>query len=493
MKVRRTILLMMLLLLLLAAGIWVLPFSGHLFIMLDEQEQEWPRLHLQPESPRPGEQATLIARDTTPWVHVKLMVNDETEAIFTQAQQTPLGWEWQWRFIVPDTAVYDLILYHDCDRGCREWARKSVSNVVNTARYPATQTPTKLCAVFPYGGRDWHGRAAWTVELTYAQQADSLYWGVDDVAQRVAAATHQGHRVLLRVEYDQNQTMPPPDDTTALAVYLEYVRRLARDDRFRGVYAFVIGDGFNSREHNQQTPDNPVTPAWYARVLSGYGTAVTDQDNVLSIVRAENPGARVLVGAVQPWVLDEVVGVRPSPIDAPWLNYMHTLVTLLDETAQARAAAGIPLAIPDGFAVDAPGNPESAKMDGLDPALEPQTDLISTTWHGAQLGFRVYQDWLDIINSGITTHGLPVYIVASNTYGADSTGPPAQTYPNGWLTQALAEINNQPQVQSLCWFVDYFPYSNQWADFSLTTPVGGMAEAAAEFDALLRLDEEIGD
>lgn len=479
--------------LLLAVVVWVLPLSGHLFILLDQPEQEWPHLHLQPESPRPGERATLIVRDTTPWVHVKLMVADETEATFTQAQQTPLGWEWQWRFIVPDTAVYDLVLYHDCDRGCREWARKTVSNAVNTARYPAEQIPTKLCAVFPYAGRDWHGRAAWSVELTYAQQADSLYWGVEDVARRVATAARQGHRVLLRVEYDQNQTLPPPDNVAALADYLAHVRHLARDDRFRGVYAFVIGDGFNSQEHNRQAPDNLITPAWYARVLSGYGTAVTDQNNVLAIVRAENPGARVVVGAVQPWVVDEVAGVRPYTTDAPWLNYMHTLVTLLDETAQARAAAGIPLAAPDGFAIDAPGNPESAKMDGQPPAQEPQTDLISATWHGAQLGFRVYRDWLGIINNTATTRGLPVYIIASNTYGADSTALPAQTYPEGWLTQALAEINQQPQVQSLCWFVDYFPYGEQWAEFSLTAPVGQMAAAAAEFDTLLQLEKEIGD
>ncbi len=492
MRARRIILLMGSLLLL-AVVVWAMPFSGNVFIMFDEPAQEWPRLYLQPESPRPGEQALLIARDTVPWVHVKLLVNDETEAIFTQAQQTPLGWEWQWRFVAPDTAVYDLILYHDCDRGCREWARKSVSNVVNTARYPAVQTPTKLCTVFPYGGRDWHGRAAWTVELTYAQQADALYWGVDDVARRVAAAAGQGHRVLLRVEYDQGQTLPPPEDEAALTTYLEYVRRLARDDRFREVYAFIIGDGFNSQEHNQQAPDNPITPAWYARVLSGYHTAATNQDNVLSIVRAENPGLRVLVGAVQPWVVDEVSGVRPYVIDAPWLNYMHTLVTLLDETVQARAAAGIPLAAPDGFAIDAPGNPESTKMDGLNPALEPQTDLISTTWHGAQLGFRVYQDWLDIINSQVGTQGLPLYIIASNTYGADSTGPPAQTYPDGWLTQALAEIHDQPQVQALCWFVDYFPYNDQWVDFSLTAPVGNMTIAAAEFDALLQLEETSGE
>jgi len=107
---RTTILVTILLLVLLAVALWLLPFSGNVFIMLDEPEQERPSMHLQPEAPRPGEQAVLVARDTTPWVHVKMLVNDETEAIFTRAQQTPLGWEWQWRFVVPDTAVYDLVL-----------------------------------------------------------------------------------------------------------------------------------------------------------------------------------------------------------------------------------------------------------------------------------------------------------------------------------------------------------------------------------------------
>lgn len=484
MKLNRKSLLIVLLFLFAAVIIWALPVSGNVFVMLDEPERPWPRLYLEPETPRPGERATLVVQDTTPWVHVRLLVDDESEARFTSARQTPLGWEWQWRFTVPQTDAYQLVLYHDCDRGCREWARKTVNNAVNVNRYPAQQRPTKLCAVFPNPERNWQGRSVWVVELTYALQADSAYWGVDDLAQRVHTAVVRGQRVLLRIEYDQNQSLPPPDDEAALAAYLDFVRRLAHDDRFRDVYALVIGSGYNSLEHNAQAPDNPVTPAWYARLFNGYGIDPGDMDNVLAVVRAENPNLRVLVGAVQPWVVD-MEGARPYTIDAPWLNYFHTLVTLLDEAAREREEAGLALAAPDGFAVHAPGNPDSPKMETRLPALEPQTDLISTHWHGAQLGFRVYREWLDIINGADSSRGKPVFITATNTFGADNTGPPSHNYPDDWLIFALAEINRQPQVQSLCWFADYFPFSDQWQAFSLTNPQGNMAAAAVDFEVLL--------
>ena len=169
---------------------------------------------------------------------------------------------------------------------------------------------------------------------------------------------------------------------------------------------------------------------------------------------------------------------------------MNTFVAALDEAAQARTAAGIPLAAPDGFAIQAPGNPDSPKIEGLPAAAEPQTDMTSNNWNGAQLGFRVYKDWLNIINSTPSTAGKPVFITASNTFGADNIGPPAENYPDGWLTQAMAEIDEQQQVQSLCWFVDEFPFSSQWHDFSLTNPQGKMKQAALEFEQILRMERE---
>jgi hypothetical protein len=295
------------------------------------------------------------------------------------------------------------------------------------------------------------------------------------VQQSVAA----GHHVLIRIDYDQTQSVP--HDEAALAAYLDYVRRLARDDRLDGAYAFIIGSSYNVALNSQQ---GPVLPAWYARVFNGYDTAVTAQDNVLAVVRAENPALRLLVGPVQPWAQD-MDGERPFVPDAPWLNYFYTLVTALDDAAQARAAAGIAQAAPDGFAIQSPGNPDSPKLTDEERPLEPGLDLFSQRWDGAQIGFRVYQDWLAIINSTPTTQGKPVYITASNTFGADHAGSPSHNYPIGWLTAALNEVNHQPQIYALCWFVDEFDYDQQWQEFSLSDPQGAMRDAAHEFDALL--------
>lgn len=483
MKIRRQTLLIPGLLLVLITACWLLPISGDVFIMLDEAQSDWPRVRFEPESPRPGERATAILADTVPWVHVKLLVNGQQEGRFLRYEPNPLGGEWFWSFTVPQSDSYELRFYHDCDQGCVDWARKVVSTAVNTNRFPSERLPTRLGVVFPNPDRDWHNRSGWVVELTYAQLSAAAYWGLDDLAARVQQSVAAGHRVLIRVDYDQDQSIP--HDEAALAAYLDYLRRLVRDDRLNGAYAVIIGSGYNVNLNSQQ---GEVAPDWYARVFNGYGTAVTAQDNVLAVVRAENPALRVLVGPVQPWALD-MDGERPFTPDAPWLNYFHTLVTALDEATQTRTAARIALAAPDGFAIDAPGNPDSPKLTEGERPLEPGLDLISQQWHGAQIGFRVYQDWLAIINSTPTTQGKPVYITASNTFGADHAGPPADNYPAGWLTTALNEVNHQPQIQALCWFVDEFDYDQQWQAFSLSNPQGAMRDAANEFDTLLRGSE----
>ncbi len=65
--------------------------------------------------------------------------------------------------------------------------------------------------------------------------------------------------------------------------------------------------------------------------------------------------------------------------------------------------------------------------------------------------------------------------------------PPAQNYPRGWLTAALAEINAEPQVRALCWFLDEDRSGDdRWDYFSLTRQPGRLLDAAEELDALLQ-------
>jgi hypothetical protein len=285
---------------------------------------------------------------------------------------------------------------------------------------------------------------------------------------------------LVRVDYDQGQSLPPEGDELALTEYLQYLQRLARDERLDGVYAYFLGSGYNGQGQRQNLP-----PAWYARVFNGYGEQVAHTDNAVQVMRTEDPQARLLVGPLQPWNREQD-GERTHEIDAPWLNYFNTLVAALDEAARAKAAADIPLAAPDGFAVQAPGRPDAPEMAGRDRAEEPRIDLRREAWDGAQAGFRVYRDWLAIINGYPTTRGLPVYVTSTNTFAPDVGVPPAQNYPAGWLTTALEVIDEEPQVRALCWFLDYFPHDTQWEYFSLTRQPGRMLDAAEEFDALLQ-------
>lgn len=469
----------------LAVLYWLLPIRGQVTIAPGGVwEEPWPRWRVSPTNGRGGPTTVQIS-DVVGWPHMLATVDGRSLSVQLQAGGSP--GVYTWAFVLPasaGSAPVEVALYHNCDTGCQR--RSSVIVGADGAigdpapSFPASGTPTQLCAVEANPERDWHGRSGWDVTLTYARLADQPYWGIDDLAWRVQQATAQGLRVLVRVDYDQDQSLPPAGDQRALTLYLNYLRRLARDQRLAGVYGYVLGNGFNELSSNSLDPQRPVTPAWYARLFNGYGAPAAQSDNAVQVMRAENPQVRLLVGPVRPWVADQD-GAQLAPIDAPWLNYFHTLAAALDAGAQAKQAAGYALAAPDGFALHAPG-----RVGDLGPA-EPQTDQRQPEWNGAQGGFRVYRDWLEIINTFPTTRGLPAYITSTNTFVAAEGVTPADNYPAGWLSAALAEIGQVPQVQALCWFLDQDRSGDaRWDDFSLTAQPGRLAEAAAEFDALLQ-------
>lgn len=478
--------LLLLLLTALLGGYWLLPIKGQVLVMPGDAAQAllWPQMRLDPSSPQPGQSVTLWITDVAPWSHVRLTVNGRL-ARLEDSQPNPGGtWTWRWTFVVPDAESSALVFYHTCHTGCVERGRVIIGS--GETPLPPPMLPTKLGVVFASPDRDWHGRSGWDVELTYAQLADEEYWGVDDLATRVQQAAAKGLRVLVRVDYALGQTVPPANDQLALTEFLQYLQRLARDDRLNGVYGYIIGSGFNDLGANSLDPERPATPEWYARLFNGYGEDVSHTDNVVQTIRAENPQVRVLVGPVRPWNQDQN-GERTYAVDVPWLNYMNTLVALLDEAARAKAEAGMPLAAPDGFAVNAPGRPAAPELAGRSGAEEPRLDLLRAEWGGAQAGFRIYRNWLDIINGYPTTQGLPVYINATNTFAPDEGTVPAQNYVRGWLTSALEVINEEPQVVALCWFLDEDRSGDpRWDSFSLTKQPGRLIDAAEEFDALLR-------
>ncbi len=492
-----------LLALLLLGGYWLLPIAGRVAVWpAGQAQQTWPQIIVRggPSGPggalQPGREAVAVVQDVAPWGHV-LLTADGRPAQLLQWSQAQRGvWQWEWS-VMPKSSAPTLAFYHDCDSGCQLRGRLalgedsggaaaggSAAAALSSAVAPASgRVPTKLGVVFPNPARDWHGRAGWAVDLTYVRSTET-YWGIDELAGRVAGYEVQGLRALVRVDLAPGQSIPSEGDRLALSEYLTYLERLARDDRLAHVYGYIIGSGFNTRGAN--AGNSPASAQWYARLFNGSGEPPSHGDNAVQTLRVANPRARVLVGPVQPWTMEADGGAVPGDSVAPWLDYLRAVVSGINDSAQTKAAAGIPLAAPDGFALQAPGRPGAPELAGSDPAREPQTDLRREAWGGAQAGFRVYQDWLAIINDFPSTRGLPAYITATNTFAPDDGTPPAQNYPRGWLTQALAEVNGQPQLQALCWFMDGPLGDKQWEWFSLARRVGGVLDAAEEFDTLLQ-------
>ncbi len=472
---------------LLLLGVWLLPLRGQVVVQTPagQAAQPWPQINLSPAPLQPEKPLRITLRDRQPWANVLLTWNGapfQPEA-WKRIEKDEPPWEWQWTIPEPGPGG-EIIFYTDCQQGCQERGRWRVGELAPPAPLPP-RVPTKLGVVFPNPQRDWRGRSGWVVELTYARQHDQPYWGVDALAQRVVRDVRQGQRVIVRVDFAQGQALPPAGDEAALAEYLAYLQRLARDDRLQEVYALQLGSGYNAAGANSAAPDHPVTPEWAARLINGYGLAPERTDNAVQKVKNARPDLRILVGPIQPWSADQT-GDIPYRISAPWLDYFNTLVARLDEAARAKSAAGQALILPDGFAVQAPGRPHAPGLTEPERAQEPRRDLHRPSWGQAQAGFRIYRDWLAIINSHESTRGLPLYITSTNTYTPDDPILPAQNYPPGWLQAAYQEVASQPQVRSLIWFLDYDGSGDRrWDGFSLSTGFGQMYEAARDFEELL--------
>lgn len=482
----------LLVIVLLLAGYWILPISGQVMVTARQPINAplWPQMNVTPAIPQAGELVTMIVTDRQPWSHVRLTVNGDLAVLQGWEEQPSLGtWTWSWSFPMPTDASPEVVFYVDCHTGCRTRGRLALAASVQEMTEADTNIrATKLCTVMADPARNWQQRSGWVVDITYMKLADDLqdsYWSVNALAARIAAASRQGLRVLVRIEFARQQTLPPAQDYIALSDYLAFVRRLAADERLRTVAAFIVGSGPNADSSNQLAPDRLISPEWYARVFNGYGEPVEHRDNVVQTMRAVWPNAKILVGAVRPWI-DDQNGAHIAPINAPWLNYMNTLVWAIDQTTIKKSEAGYGYAGPDGFALHAPGRPDAPQLDASQSANEPWIELQHTDWTDAQAGFRVFQDWLSIINAYPSTRGLPGYISATNTFADSAGSPPAQNYPPGWLTNALAVVNQESQLQTLCWFLDLVPGDEQWDAFSLARHQGQLLYAAEEFDTLLQ-------
>ncbi|VAW43215.1 hypothetical protein MNBD_CHLOROFLEXI01-688, partial [hydrothermal vent metagenome] len=129
------------------------------------------------------------------------------------------------------------------------------------------------------------------------------------------------------------------------------------------------------------------------------------------------------------------------PVTLTIIKYSNSVVTYVNAAAIAKIEQGISDAAPDGFAIQAFGRVDAQQLSPEQRAQEPFLDLRRDEWGDAQAGFRVYQDWLNIINQFEYTTGKPVYINAANTFDSETGQTPTENYPVGWLGNALETIN----------------------------------------------------
>lgn len=313
---------------LLFGGYWLLPISGQVVIKLGAPLAQplWPQISASSTNPQPGDKVTIAVTDNYPWPAVVLTVDGQPASFVGWQKQPSLNvWTWTWTFTLPAArptqAQTEVIFYTACQAGCQTRGRLFLAQtpVPSALTPPTSAQPTKLCVAFADPTRDWHGRNGWVVDITYARLADEqkdTYWTVNELAARAQAATAKHLRVLVRVDYDRGQSLPPANDFLALNAYLAYVRRLAQDERLRSVYGLIIGSGFNANDSNALAAAHPVTAEWVARLLNGYAAPVAHTDNVVQTVRSVNLNLRVLVGPVRPWATDQN-GSRLYKINEP--------------------------------------------------------------------------------------------------------------------------------------------------------------------------------
>lgn len=163
--------------------------------------------------------------------------------------------------------------------------------------------------------RDWHSKSGWDVQLVYATGDPSFSYTA--IGPAVKASHDAGRHVLVRLDYARGQSLPPENDSQALATYLQVLQAMCGAPNFKNIaYGYIIGNEYNSSDENTLMPAKPsppsppppepplhygISPEWYARVFNGYGTPVGATDNAIETVRAVQSDVWVLVGAVAPY------------------------------------------------------------------------------------------------------------------------------------------------------------------------------------------------
>jgi len=335
------------------------------------------------------------------------------------------------------------------------------------------------------GARESTG--GWDVELLFATAIDQVNDpnGRSAVGARATQAKNLGLRVLVRVDHAPGQALPPTGDDAARTEYVLFLQAICQDAVYRdNVFGYIIGNEPNLRAENQRlnwAAGQRLTPEWYARICVGFGADPGDTGNAYSSIKTFQPNAWVLVGGVAPWSGDSGSDDADRwQRDEPWLNYFHAVCRRISSVG---ASIG---RWPDAFAIHAYGRTGLPGSDGFS-REEPHREVPFGT-QGAQGGFRVYRDWLAIIDATGFDRALPIFVTETNTL---TVAPSSQSYPGGWYLEALQELRAAgPRFYALCWFVDNDP-SGGWVNERLTNAQGNCVLANEDFNAAIAADRPV--
>lgn len=250
------------------------------------------------------------------------------------------------------------------------------------------------------------GKTGWSVELTHTVPVF-----FDLTHAQGQSIVNEGFTLMLRIDYDPFTGQTLPKTPAQVTSYAAGCAAIATD--FRDICShYIIGNEYNASFGGTVTA---------AQAEAAYRAA-------RSAILGVQPEAIVIVGAVAPYNAT-LSGSGPYPSNRPWLNYFHELVHRLGGDAGA-------------FAIHAYG--------GRGGDTDPRDDN--------DMGFAVYEDWMEIIESHPGAAARPVYLTEMNHAVDGGTGGfPANSYDAGFIQRCFEEIAawnaaRPHNIRAACWF-----------------------------------------
>lgn len=251
-----------------------------------------------------------------------------------------------------------------------------------------------------------NGKGMWSVQMIYTQH----YTNPDGERAKLQNIVNKGFKVILRLDYDYNATVPGNNDWTGRWYYSHACGDIARKMGSL-VSAYVIGNEMNCPS---------ISKEWYTTIFNANGT-----DCAYDQIKAANPNAVVCMGAHSGWP----GYVSESGSNAAYFKYCIDNVEAVD-----------------GFALHAYSG-TSFYNNPNSPVEDPRFSDITGLHSFAEYLKLVYAKW---------GPWKPMYITETNTFWFN-TRPPETSYRDNWIKEAYQAIDewnraNDYKIDAFCWY-----------------------------------------